>query len=164
MARLRGVLLTSGFTDVVTHLQSGNVIVQSSLPDGGQVADTVHAVIAAEFGFDVPVLVRTPGELDDVIADNPFAEAAVVRPHLVRVIFLDQKPEAPAVALLDAGRSANVRRHIADRHIYIDYVDSRGVARCPAAYHLRVLGVSGTERNWRTVEALARLCQERYPD
>jgi uncharacterized protein (DUF1697 family) len=68
MPRLREVLEQAGFEDVRTYVQSGNIVLSSGDPSDA-VAATCERVIAEEFGFDVPVVVRTRDEL----APNPSA-------------------------------------------------------------------------------------------
>lgn len=63
MQRLREVLAASGFDDVETHIQSGNVHVASSMRSGRKVGSTLEDVLEAEFGFAVPCVVRSPAQL-----------------------------------------------------------------------------------------------------
>ena len=63
MAELRTALTEAGFTDVETHIQSGNVFVRSGRRSTGAVATEMARVLEAFAGFDVPCVVRTPTEL-----------------------------------------------------------------------------------------------------
>jgi uncharacterized protein (DUF1697 family) len=162
MATLQRLLQAAGFEDVRTYLQSGNVLLRSQQQARGQVADVVHDIIASEFGFDVPVVVRTPIEIEAVVAANPFPDEAMSRPHLVRVVFLERVPEQAELDRLMSGPPTKPFCHIIGCHMYLDYVEGQPVVRRTAAYFTRVLGVNGTERNWTTVLALARLSSEHY--
>lgn len=55
MKDLKVSLEKAGFTDVLTYINSGNVILSSSLPTN-EVNDLVEATIKQKFGFDVNVL------------------------------------------------------------------------------------------------------------
>ena len=72
MADLRELLESDGYEDVRTHLQSGNVLLSSTLSPrrarGGG-----GAVARKRFGFDVRVLVRTRAELAKVVERDPLA-------------------------------------------------------------------------------------------
>jgi uncharacterized protein (DUF1697 family) len=157
MARLREALAAAGMTEVRTVLQSGNVIGQSPLESHAGVSDLVRNVIAAEFSLDVPVVTRAPAEIDDVITGNPFAAEAAKRPQLIRVIFLASVPAADRIEQLTP--AAAIR--LAGSHLYVDYQDGDHDAGRTAGYFTRVLGVDGTERNWRTVLAIADRCRGR---
>lgn len=63
MAELRGVLEQAGFTDVATHIQSGNVFVRTPRRSVGAVAGELSRVLGEWAGFDVPAVVRTPAQL-----------------------------------------------------------------------------------------------------
>jgi uncharacterized protein (DUF1697 family) len=94
MAALRTALTAAGLSEVRTYLQSGNVIAQSDLRSPEEISDLLNGVVAAAFYLDVPVMTRSPAELEQVIAQNPFTEQAAQRAHLVRVIFLASPPPA----------------------------------------------------------------------
>lgn len=69
MAALRVALEAAGFTDVATHIQSGNVRVSSSMRSSEKVAATLEQTFAAERGFEVATIVLTPAELTGVVDD-----------------------------------------------------------------------------------------------
>lgn len=158
MAGLRGALASAGMTEVRTYLQSGNVVAYSGLREREQVSDVVRTVIASQFALDVPVITCRPAEIDEVIAANPFAAQATQRAHLVRVIFLAAVPPAARIDRLMSDSSVRATCRVAGRHVYVDYVRGYHGTGRTALYFTGALGVDGTERNWRTVLALARLC------
>ena len=66
MARLREVLEGAGYRDVVTHLQSGNVVV-TSRRSPQSVERHMRDVISTEFGFDVPVIARSHAQIEALV-------------------------------------------------------------------------------------------------
>src|SRR3954451_20617533 len=97
MPRLAEVLTGRGHANVRTHLRSGNVVLDSPLGEAELAAD-VEQAIQKEFGFAVPVVVRTGAELTEVVAGERFA-AVATDPARYLVAFL---PEPPAPAAVDA--------------------------------------------------------------
>jgi uncharacterized protein (DUF1697 family) len=63
-----------GFSNVITYLQSGNVVFDSQYKDSGQLSTIIMEEISRRFGFPVKVIVRTPEDFRRVIADNPLAK------------------------------------------------------------------------------------------
>jgi uncharacterized protein (DUF1697 family) len=63
MQALRDLLSDNGFEEVATHIASGNVRVRSPLRSAATVEARLRSVITDAFGFDVPVVVRTPAQL-----------------------------------------------------------------------------------------------------
>jgi uncharacterized protein (DUF1697 family) len=69
MAELRAALEDAGFTDVETHIQSGNVRVRSRRRSPEAVADEMADVLGEWAGFDVPCIVRTPEQLHALVEE-----------------------------------------------------------------------------------------------
>ncbi|SNY49639.1 DUF1697 domain-containing protein [Paractinoplanes atraurantiacus] len=149
MAALRAELEAAGLPGAQTHLQSGNVVVRSDL----DVGPIIHKVLRERFDLNEPVMVRSRSRLDEIIAANPFPEAAAARPTYLRVVFLADHPPAARAELLED--HDDVRLH--DREVYIDYRDRVHGNPVNAAMIARRLGVHGTERNWATITKLSEL-------
>lgn len=154
MPRLTEVLTGRGHGAVRTHLRSGNVVLESALSEEKLAAD-VAAAVQEEFGFDVPVVVRTGAELAKVVAGNPFAGVAT-DPARYLVTFMAKAPARGRVKDLpppEGGGEYVVR----GRELYLWLPD--GILRTPIASWNwdKLLGEPGTARNWRTVEKLTQL-------
>jgi uncharacterized protein (DUF1697 family) len=160
MPRLRTLLSAQGHGNVRTHLRSGNVVLDSPLA-GTELAADLAAAIEEEFGFAVPVVVRTAAELGAVVTGDPFATVAT-DPARYLVTFLPT-PAAPdrvdALPPVEGGGEYLVR----GRELYLWLPD--GIANTPLASWNwdRLLGVPGTARNWNTVAKLAELCAVQPP-
>jgi uncharacterized protein (DUF1697 family) len=155
MPKLRHALDASGFDDVRTYLQSGNVVLTSRLSPTKLAAECKRAV-ADEFGLDVDVLVRTRSELAAVVRRNPLGDVAS-DPKRYQVTFLAKKLPAAEVQRLEelAAKGEKLAAH--GRELYAWHPD--GVARSKLWARLagRDLGVSATSRNWATVTKLVDL-------
>jgi uncharacterized protein (DUF1697 family) len=64
MAELRSLLSSLGFEDVVTYIQSGNVVFRSTDGDPDRVSAAIERNVATTFGIDPAVLLRTPAQLE----------------------------------------------------------------------------------------------------
>ena len=108
MAALRGLYEQLGHDDVVTYVQSGNVVSHTGARAAGAVERAVSTAIAAEFGFEVHVLVRTPDQLRTVLDGNPFLRSRGSRPDpkSLHVTFLARAPKAAMVRELDGSAFA----------------------------------------------------------
>jgi uncharacterized protein (DUF1697 family) len=69
MERLRTSFTALGFGEVRTYVQSGNVVFQSERKS--ELIRTIEAKIQHDFGFTVPVLIKTSKELAQIVRDNP---------------------------------------------------------------------------------------------
>ncbi len=157
MPVLRELLAQAGFDDIRTYVQSGNIVTSSPHRSPARVGSLIGAVVKEHFAVDTPVVVRSPLQLADVLAWNPFPEAAAREPKMVQVIHLTGTPDAAAVQGLlaaDVGADAVVAR---GEELVVHYAG--GVHASPADRVIRSarLGVEGTARNWRTLTALVEM-------
>lgn len=163
MPALTATLEAAGFTDVRTYLQSGNVVLGSRLRSEVKVVDAVAAAVAAGHGIACPVVVRTPAQLDTVIAANPFADrctagdtAALKAMH---VTFLDAPAPAAALADVDPAWHAPDELVAAGREVYLWCPGGYGRTKLTPAFLERRTKRTATDRNWNTVLALAELAR-----
>jgi uncharacterized protein (DUF1697 family) len=159
MADLRALYEHHGHRDVVTYVQSGNVVSRAATRSPATVAREIGDAIEAELGLDVDVLVRTPAELRRVLAANPFLRGRGARPDpkTLHVTFLAVAPAATRVADLDGRPFAPDEFRLAGREVYLSCPKGYGTTKINNAWFERKLGVAATTRNWRTVGKLVEL-------
>jgi uncharacterized protein (DUF1697 family) len=155
MARLREALEDGGFAEVRTHLQSGNVVLESKTkPD--QTVRKCERVIEDEFGLAIDVVVRTPAELERVVKRNPLAKVAK-DPKRYQVSFLDGPLPAASKRKLQEALQKPEELAFSGREIYAWHPNGVARSKLWAALAGRGLGVTATARNWTTVTKLLEL-------
>ena len=155
MPKLRDALSAAGYDDVITYVASGNVVLSSS-QSAAAVATGVRDVIAAEFGLDIAVLVRSAAQLRAVVKGNPWPEAAAEPTKLV-VAFLDAKPPKGALADVDAAAYEPERFALSGSELYLWYRNGQARTKLSAGFFEKALKVPATARNWNTVTKLVEL-------
>jgi len=158
MADLRAALTAAGFGDVVTYLQSGNVVLDSPLP-AAKVGPAVEAAVADALGLRSDVIVRSPAQLASAIKADPFGDDAYDPARHV-LGFLAADPSADKVAAIEeriAALPSDGDRHVFHgKHFYLWCPNGISKSRYFKVPWDR-LGVSSTQRNWNTVTALSEL-------
>lgn len=71
MPELKTHFTELGYSGVVTHLNSGNVLFSDSENDEILLADTITAMIREQFGFDIPVIVISQESLKELLNKAP---------------------------------------------------------------------------------------------
>jgi uncharacterized protein (DUF1697 family) len=157
MADLRTLLEALGHEQVVTLLQSGNAVLGAG-SGPATVARGIEEAIASELGLAVRVLVRTPAELREIAAGNPFLgrEGDLSKLH---VVVLEREPPAAALVGLDPQRSPGDAFTVSGGQIYLHYPNGAGRTKFSLDYFERRLGVAGTARNWQTLLKLIALTE-----
>jgi uncharacterized protein (DUF1697 family) len=155
MPALRELLAQAGYSGARTYLQSGNVVLDSDAPPD-QLADEMRRLISEEFGFDVPVIVRTRSELEGVLDHNPFPDGERA-PTLYWVSFMDAALPAERVAWL-AGRVADGEHfEVHGREIYAWLPEGVARSKLATAMAAPAKGITATARNWNSVLALSAM-------
>jgi len=153
MAELRTVFESLGHADVVTYIQSGNVVFTSA--KALRSAAPIEAALASAFGLKTAVMLRTPAEMDAVIEHNPYPGAAS-GPSTLHVTFLNRPPEKAALAKVDGRSFAPEEFTVRQRDVYLHLPN--GIGRSKLATVLaRAFGPEATTRNWNTVKKLAAM-------
>ena len=175
MAELREVVTSIGHTDVMTYIQSGNVLFTPRPTDSGTTtSSTDAAALAAELeraiadgtGMQARAVVLSREELARCMRDNPYS--AETNPKLLHAVFLPEIP-GPSLAAWVADAERQVRANgsrdgarLLGRTVYLHTPDGY-----PPSELRRVLArvggptsaaLAGTARNWATVSRLAELC------
>ncbi len=157
MAELRDCATALGYTDVVTYVQSGNIVFTGARAPNAAVERRLEAAIAARFGFDVPVVVRTLAEMRAVAGAHPMAAEGIPNSQ-THVIFLGTAPTAAAVASIAPDRSPPDRLLVRGSEVYA-YLPNGAATKYTTAYLEKCLGTRATARNWNTVTRLVELLE-----
>lgn len=147
-ADLAAAFVAAGFEDVVTLLQSGNVVFRGRGTPVAAQAEAVTAALTASSGVSAGVVLLAEDRFRTIAADNPLVEVADDDSRLV-VTFLDHDVPAGVSAPDDADLTPEIVR-LGDRAVY--QWSPLGVSKSvvPAAFW-RSLGPVATGRNQRTV-------------
>ena len=86
MAELREILNELGFQSVQTYIQSGNIVLEST-ETKEKICKKIRIGIHEKYGYDVPVLARTPKEWEKAIKAYPFS---IENEKIVAFTFLDK--------------------------------------------------------------------------
>lgn len=156
MARLRKMLEGLGYASVATLLQSGNAVFTCKEQGEAKLIQQLEASIAAEFGLEVAVLVRTRDELAAAVRKNPLPGAGR-DPSRFLVTFLSGVPDPKRVREIDAAAYLPDEFRVVSREIYARFPNGAGRSKLAAMLGGPRLGVTATARNWRTVTKLLEL-------
>lgn len=150
MDDLRLAIRALGYKDVITYIQSGNVVFTGDAP---VIAMGLESAIAAELGMDVTVMLRTSAQLKRVVRRNPFPDAGASQLH---VGFMSHRPSAQIAQKLDLQRFRPDDVVVEGSELYFHLPNGMGRSKLPG-YLGAQLKVPITIRNWNTVTKLLEL-------
>jgi uncharacterized protein (DUF1697 family) len=152
MAALRETCESIGCTEVATYIQSGNVVLTSSL-GAKKLRTSLESAIAEQIGVAPVVVIRTDRQLTAVIANNPFPDAD---PDHLHVAFLSETPDATQVASLAELDYPPEEVAVRGDEAYFRLPNGLGRAKIPELFGRRIK-TPATVRNWRTVNKLLQM-------
>ena len=154
MQTLRELLQDNGFEDVETHIQSGNLKLRCATRSPSRVEAELRTLISDAFGFDVPVVVRSPAELRAVAAAADEVESPI--PDAGRyVTFMSGDLDPAGVAALHAWDQETEAARVIGNDIVLFLGAGVQAAKLTNARIERLTGAVGTARNITVVRALA---------
>lgn len=160
MEKLRASCAGLGFEQVATYIQSGNLVFKAAKLSADAVSKKIEKQIECDFGFHADVITRSAEELKKIIASNPLLKEPGTDASKLHVVFLPGAPSTEAVKKLESVILAPDRVRVAGNEIYFYFPN--GVSGSSLWKHNldRVLGISGTMRNWNTVKKLVEMAEK----
>ncbi|EPR67758.1 DUF1697 domain-containing protein [Cyclobacterium qasimii] len=157
MADLKSLFEDLGYKEVLTYIQSGNVIFTSENKTTEiEMADLIEQSIKSEFGFDVPVIVRTAQELNNTFKNNPYYGQADTDISKLHITFLNKEPEKENLEKIQALDFNPDKFAVEGKDIFI---------YCDGKYHQSKLtnnffeGKLQTRATTRNLKTVAKLCE-----
>ncbi len=160
MQDLRASFEAWGFRRVRTHVQSGNVIFETGMASSKSLSKSIEGKFLSEFGFSVPLVLRTSSEMKKVVNDNPFLNEKGIDESKLHVTFLSTFPAKAALKRLEELNASHDRFLIKGREVYLYCPDGYGRTKLSNNTFEKLLSVEATTRNWRTVNSLAKNSSE----
>jgi uncharacterized protein (DUF1697 family) len=161
MVQLKQVFESIGYQNVRTYIQSGNIVFESnSESDVTELQTQIHDGIEDEFGYDVPVIVRTGEQMEDILNNCPFDIDDLPDKQKPYVTLLSDVPSAERLEQLAKVKiDEDEEYEIVDREVYILYRKSVTKAKINNNFLEKQLGVSATTRNWNTMTKLVNMAK-----
>jgi len=158
MADLKNLFESIGFKNVVTYIQSGNLIFETNENNSEiELATKIEEAILKQYSFEVPVIVFKNTELRQWIASNPFLKDENLEERLY-FTFLNKTPDSIHVEQLQGDYSPE-KFEIIDKVIYFYCPIGYGKTKLSNTFFEKKLKVKATTRNFKTTFKLLELSE-----
>jgi uncharacterized protein (DUF1697 family) len=159
MDDLKELYASLGFKDVISYIQSGNVVFHSDEGDVALLRRHIEDGIEKKFSFHVEVIIRTSAELSEIIDKNPFQGQESKESKWVVVLLLAARPDDSAQEDLLKSYVGPEELFIFGKEMYIYYTNGIGRSKLSLSLIEKKLKTGGTARNWNTILQLQKLLQ-----
>jgi len=158
MADLKLLFEELGFNNIVTYIQSGNVIFDDevTLPDL-EIADKIKQSISNKFQFEVPVIVRSSKDLTKSVKNNPFYKKDSTDIKQLHLTFLKEKPTKEHLTKIENQNFEPDKFVIKGKDAFIFCEGKYHQSKLTNNFFEKKLKVNATTRNWKTVLKLVEL-------
>lgn len=158
MVDLKQLLIAIGFTEVVTYIQSGNIVFKTEETNTSKIADHIYYAIKEKFGYEIKVLVLTKNELYKAFNSNPFLNSKDEDITKLCITFLSNSPYLENVPKIEEINSNTEDTFfIKGKLVYLKCPNGFGRTKLTNNLFERKLKVDATTRNWKTITKLIAL-------
>lgn len=144
------------FKNIVTYIQSGNVLFDTKETDEAKLVKKITKDLNKTFGFDIEVVIRTINEVQEVIANNPFKKRKFNDKEQLYLSFLSACPDEALINTLAPYIKDGEAYTIINREVYI-ISEKYGETKLSNNLIEKKLKVVSTTRNWATVNKVITL-------
>lgn len=156
MAHLCNEFESMGFSNIITVLNSGNIIFDSDNKSVENLESGVSDHLKSVYGFAIPTIVRSAGEIWELFELAPFRDVAVTKDTRLYVSFL-QGEHSPDIAQPwhSPDRSYSIIGNYRNTIISVLYMAVTSTPNSMDSLEKK-FGRNITTRNWNTIERIIK--------
>lgn len=143
---------------VKTFIQSGNVIFDSTTAPA-DISSKLEKEIKKTFGIDITVVIRTPDELKKIISDAPYMKEMMKETKLLYIMLLSGQPNSSDLKKIEPSKYLPDQFFLLGKEMYLYLPNGAGRTKLSNNFFENKLKVSGTSRNWNTINELIRFTE-----
>ena len=156
MAELRHEMEKMNFDNVITILNSGNIVFGAKASEIEPMQRTISDNLRKAFGFNIPTIIRKSEMIHDLIDNNPFKDIILTNDIRLSVSFLSKniKTDLHTPWTSDDNSYSIIGR--IDNNIFS--VLDLSINHTPKAMEVleKYFGKNITTRNWNTIKRIAK--------
>jgi len=155
MDTLRDLFLELKFENIVTYIQSGNIIFQTLITETNELEIMISNKILEKLNIKVPTIVLNSNELNFIYNNNPFItrNEDVSKLH---VTFLSKIPENINIEKINSSKFLPDEFIINNKAVFL-FCQSYGATKLNNNFFEKNLNLQATTRNWKTVCELLKI-------
>jgi uncharacterized protein (DUF1697 family) len=157
MEDLNRMFVSLGFENVMTYIQSGNVIFEDAETNARVLTEKIERGLCEPLGYEVRVLLRTAQEIEDIVRRNPFKEVARDTNAKMYVTFLAEEPTSKLELPIKSPEKGFEILGVSNREVYsLAFPLPNGRNGDSVTPIEKAFGKVSTTRNWTTVTKIIR--------
>ena len=160
MADLRELYESLDFENVITYIQSGNVIFESKKKNANTTfTKKITQAIFDKYGFEVPVIIRSVEEIKSIVENHPFEKKEGAQIENLCLTFLSEIPSDENLEKINTYDYSPDLFQIIEDNVFLFIQGKYHQSKLTNNFFEKKLKVSATTRNWKTVNKLLELSE-----
>lgn len=149
MDELKKICALPGMKNISTYIQSGNLLFESTAKKE-ELRKKLEATLKKKLGYEVIVLLKSEADIEQIIAENPFAKK--MKDKALYVTMMDQEAKPELIKTLDAYKASTEEiKFIGTNAYFLCGAKSYGETKLSNSSIEKKLKVNATTRNWATM-------------
>jgi uncharacterized protein (DUF1697 family) len=157
MNSLQELYVEMGFKNVITYIQSGNIVFQCKDTLAEKLEKLISEKILERFLFHVPVIVIEDSELKSVLEQNPFLKETNIDHTKLAITILARPPERAYLSGLENVKYLPDEFYLKGRAIYLYCPNGFARTKLNINFFENKLKVIATARNLKTLNELVKI-------
>ena len=154
MEELRNQLTNSGFVDVSTYIQSGNIFFSEKKVEKEKLRNKISTCIKDNYGFDVTVIIKTKDDIQQILDNNPFIMNPDVKTSELYYCMLTDEPSQENIQKLAEVKLKDEEYVLKADVLYIRYPAGAGLSKFGNNIIEGKLKVGASARNYNTMKKI----------
>ena len=151
MEDLTRIFVDCGFSGVKTYIQSGNVIFRYKKAGLTILSKKIEARVKEFTGNDIPVILRTREQLNEMVKLNPYKDATIRKNAKLYVAFLSEVPSVTMILPMISEKEGLELISIINADAFLLSFEVNGHFGFPNNFIEKNLKVTASSRYWNTV-------------
>lgn len=157
MSELKSLFIDSGFVDVVTYINSGNVVFRAEKITTTMMRSLIEAELEKRFGFEVKVIVLSLKELTGHLSACPYDRMRMHQGEVIYLSLLSVSPGNKKIRGIQADPNETDEFIVKGKVVYLVVRHGYSRTRYNNAFIENELKVDATTRNINTLMKIAEI-------
>jgi uncharacterized protein (DUF1697 family) len=159
MADLRTALEDNGFTQVLTYIQSGNLLFSYPGTQSADIENKISSIIKVHFGLQIPVIVLSQKDYLQETTKHKF-ENLELEPKFLHIIFLSKEINNNLDFL--SGKITTEKINIIGRMVHLAYPEGSRNSKITITHFEKEHNCIASSRNWNTIQKMRTLIESNF--